>query len=308
MGFFLKVQTVQRSFILPACKIKFITLEIFSKSVQTFFWNFPERTCMWGRQASGNVVCEPFYGTFSVPGERLVIDWCGCISCRGVSLTDSAVIFQSEQLAWSNRNTEAHSFSTVYCSLSPDLCLSPSLRSPVSITLSVLSHSAACSSHREHTHTFQCGLWSRSCTMRTRCVRNKTPTCMSHVLRVPSLSAVTKYFPQGLTVMTIDPRSLLWAANCPTGRLRKVFQSLTTPEPPQDTRSAPPGGFSDTTLLRLCVSACLRQRFSLNKSADINARAQRLLVSACFVFLTTQQKQRYGSGSGPHVKCFWEWL
>lgn len=73
------------------------------------------------------------------------------------------------------------------------------------------------------------------------CVR-QTPTCISQVLSVPSLSAVTKYLPQGLTVITIDPRSLLWAVNCPTRRLWMVFQSLTTPEPPQDTKSAPPDG------------------------------------------------------------------
>lgn len=68
------------------------------------------------------------------------------------------------------------------------------------------------------------------------------PTCMSQVLMVPSLSAVTRYFPQGLTAMTIEPRSGLWASNSPTRQLWRVFQNLTTPEPPHDTRSAPPEG------------------------------------------------------------------
>lgn len=79
----------------------------------------------------------------------------------------------------------------------------------------------------------------------------RTLTCMSQVLSVPSLSAVTKYFPQGLTVMTIDPRSLLWAANCPTRRLWAVFQSLTKPDPPQDTRSAPPD--ANYTWIQFCL-------------------------------------------------------
>lgn len=43
-----------------------------------------------------------------------------------------------------------------------------------------------------------------------------------------------------MTAMTIDPKFIWWAVNCPTRWPWWTFQSWTAPKPPQDTKSALP--------------------------------------------------------------------
>lgn len=144
-----------------------------------------------------------------------MIDWSGCTlaSCRGFKMTDSSVIFRVNNmpdLMEISRFTLS-SLSTTAClliSVPPSGSLFTALRHSLCIC-----HSVSCSqmSWRDVVavciHVVHC-CWCSICSACVRDIKKKKPTCMSHVLSVPSLSAVTRYFPQGLTVITIEPRSL----------------------------------------------------------------------------------------------------
>lgn len=64
-------------------------------------------------------------------------------------------------------------------------------------------------------------------------------TCKSQTFTPPCTSAVTRYLPVLSTVRMMDP-DLLWATNSATRLHWAVFENLTWPDIPHDTRSAPP--------------------------------------------------------------------